>query len=186
MKKKKLSKGLRSSSSGQTSDLTSESRLKSKKSDNNSMKLGTNTIELFKMADILTIMKRPKKSGTPLRISISNRCGKQGAWRARPKLVFLPQVTSFTNNTGDPTWDADEAGFLAIRRTTGWWIKVHTHDNAVHHAHASCVFPTSVCGSETTRGVRQARWCLRVRSMANSLGAHYTNTRQNITQKLVR
>jgi len=79
-------------------------------------------------------MKRPKKSGTPLRVSVSNRCGKQGAWRAKPKLVYLPQVSSFTNATGIAGYSAAEAGFLAIKRTTKRFVKVHTHDNVSHAA----------------------------------------------------
>ena len=79
-------------------------------------------------------MKRPKKSGTPLRVSVSNRCGKQGAWRAKPKLVYLPQVSSFTNATGIAGYSAAEAGFVATKRTTKRFVKVHTHDNVSHAA----------------------------------------------------
>jgi hypothetical protein len=86
------------------------------------------------MVDIASLMKRPKKSGTPLRVSVSNRCGKQGAWRAKPKLVYLPQVSSFTNATGIAGYSAAEAGFLAIKRTTKRFVKVHTHDNVSHAA----------------------------------------------------
>lgn len=64
LKKKRRSRGMRSSSSGSTSSLSSMSREDcSKKSAATGFKHGNNTVELFQIADVSTLMKRPKKTG---------------------------------------------------------------------------------------------------------------------------
>ena len=76
----------------------------------------------------------------PIRMAVSKRCGKQGAWRAKPKWVMLTQYSPFHHLQDVVMSSCENICVLAIRRTTKFFVKIHTHDNVSHESFGFFLF----------------------------------------------